>query len=40
MTRAANSPVFRQQSAEGFETVRKQFFSGDVIPGRCGLLAN
>jgi len=39
MSRAANSPVFRpplkilKQSANNF-------FSGDVILGRCGVLAN
>ena len=39
IARAANSPVFGP-SAKGFETVRQQLFSGDVIPGRYGLLAN
>jgi len=37
MARTANNPVF-EPSAKGFETVRKQYFSDDVISGRYGPL--
>ena len=39
MARAADSLVVGP-SAEGLKQSAKKFFSGDVIPGRCGLLAN
>ena len=39
MARAADSLVVGP-SAEGLKQSANKFFSGDVIPGRCGLLAN
>jgi len=39
MAWAANSSVFGL-SAKGLQQSAKNFLSGNVIPGRCGLLAN